>query len=249
MGTSVNPSQINTIGSILESRGDTVLEKLSQNLKATEAVTPNVNVSTPAQISAVQDAKAAYGKATVALNRRPYSEAAVTSTGSSIKGATSQFGNAVAAKVVADKVAKPAIDKVISLSKQKEKEHFKKVFENIDKESNAAREALKERLKKYKAAKAAKEAANATTEAVTSTATNAGKDVTKTGVFKRIGRFFSENGRKVSEFAKTKVWGPIKNNPKIAAAVLAVVAVVGGTIYAMSGDKSQNKEQTEKKKV
>ena len=64
MGTNV---KFNQIGSIMQSKGDNVLEKLSQELKQTQStVTP----SSPAQIKAAQQAQTSYGQAQVSIDAK-----------------------------------------------------------------------------------------------------------------------------------------------------------------------------------
>ena len=186
MGTTVEPSQIGKNASVKKSKKVSTAKKSSGKLNAAKTATKTVKGATPEQISAAQNAQAAYGKAAVAINNgasKPAAQAAAT-----------------AAKPAAESAAQAA-------------------------------------------ATTAKPAAKGAAEAATSAATDAGKDAAKTGAFKRIGNFFSENGKKVSEFTKTKIWEPVKRNPKTAAAVLAITAIIGGTIYAMSGDKTPKEEQ------
>ena len=68
-------------------------------------------------------------------------------------------------------------------------------------------------------------------------------NVIKKGFFKKIAentnKFFTEGaGKKVIEWGK-KAYEPIKKHPKIAAGIAATVAIVGGTIYALSGNKNE----------
>ena len=93
-------------------------------------------------------------------------------------------------------------------AKIKEKAHFNKVFKGIETQSDAAQKALKEKVTAYK----------------------------KGGLFKRISKFFTTNGKGGNKFITA-----VKKH-KVISGIIAALAI-GGTIYAMSGDDENIENQ------
>ena len=251
MGTTVNPNQIGTIGNILGSKGDNALEKLYQELKASEVAASPVITANPEQIKATQHAQAAYGQAAVAMNSKE----------KYLKEAQERLAKR---KINPDTTLRDTIDKnlVRGESVRISAKRSAKTFIKADK--RAAK--LAQKSKPY--AEAAVQSAKDTVTGAAKTTSKSAADIAKEAERVHFNKLYSEvkgrnaaaqkalqerfkaykgqNGilRRISKFfnlgAGKKVWGPIKRQPKLAAAVLAATVIIG---YAMIGNKASTENQ------
>ena len=224
----------------------------------TPKVKKKVTTSAPkpasgAAIKAAQQAQTAYGKAVINIQKNaPQAEAAGKSAKDVISGAvpvqppvTGSVQNPIIDGIKKRVNSEPKLltynPSVTSAAKNGDGLYRACMGEQarITKgvmESRAAKEAAKEA-----AQKTAKEAAKETAKEATA---DAGKKAAKTGIFKRIGgsvsKFFKEGAGKTALNAVKK--------HKITAGIIAALAI-GGTIYALSGDKKPDESQPQTQEV
>ena len=280
MGTNV---KFNQIGSIMQSKGDNVLEKLSQELKQTQGtVTP----SSPAQIKVAQQAQTSYGQAQVSIDTKAAKKAKrlakkVSKSERAIKKAEirrakklaesakrqakAQIAAQQAAAQAAEDAAKKAAEKAAAEAAKQAKEQASRqakalyqakqaagtngtmgefVEKSIIKKPGRQLRKMSEYyagLEKQAAKKAAEEAAKKAAAGAANT-TNALVVRPSTALKPKANgtlEVVKNKGKEFLDMLKKYLWNPIAAHPKIAAAVAATVAIVGGTAYVFSGDKTE----------